>query len=157
MYMICVYILSKYQRPRTNSKRAKKKDSTTLCSEIYNTQYTATPPNSPARVFPPNTQSQLTGLHSKLQKSVKQKECSPTKVLCKRSSFSFPYKKAQIEEFPISLKNNLEKVLRKDLKLSKLHHHEFINLCDDGLNNFQSIIAVLLTKIRIKYGRGILA
>ena len=152
-----MYILSKYQRPRTNSKTAKKKDSTTLCSEIYTTQYTATPPNSPARVFPPNTQSQLTGLHSKWQKSVKQKESTPTKVLYKRSSFSFPYKKAQIEEFPIPLKNNLAKVLRKDLKLSKLHHHEVTNLCDDGLNNFQSIIAMLLTKIRRKYGRVILA
>ena len=42
-----------------------------------------------------------TQLPVKWQKSIKQKECGPTKVLCKCSSFSFPYKKAQIEEFAI--------------------------------------------------------
>ena len=65
----------------------------------YATQNTETPSNSSVRKSLPHIQSQLTGLHTKWQKSVKQKECSSTKVLYKCSSFSFLYKKAQIKEF----------------------------------------------------------
>ena len=113
--------LRKYQRPRTNSKAAKKQYYTRLRN--YTTQGTETPPISSTRKFLPHTRSQFTGLHSRRQKSVKQKECSPTKVLCKRSWFSFPYKKAQIEQFPIPLKNSFPEVLRNDLKLFKLGDH----------------------------------
>ena len=104
--------LSKYQRPSPNWKTTKK-NSTILCLEITPPKIQNPSPNSPATKFPPNTQSQLTGLYSKWQKSVKQKECSPTKVLCKRSSFSFLYKKAQIKQFLRTLKIIYQKFLEK--------------------------------------------
>ena len=47
----------------------------------YTTQNTETFLDSVARKSLPNTQSQLTGLHSKWRKSVKQEQYSPTKVL----------------------------------------------------------------------------
>ena len=90
--------LSKYQRPRTNSK-ATKKNSTILCSEITPPKIQKPLPN-PRRGNPRQTHS-LNWLVYMVNwsTSVKQKECSPTKVLCKLPHSHFLIKKHRSKNF----------------------------------------------------------
>ena len=80
--------LSKYQRPRTTSK-IRKKDST-IKIKLLRLKY-RNPTQRLGKEIPVKHTASIFGLNSKWQKSVKQKEWIPAKVLCKRFSFSFPY------------------------------------------------------------------